>query len=252
MILSTGIEMMREAEVTSLLLKARNGSGLLAGLPAHLRPQNWEEVRRIQNAQMAVLGPVGGYKVGASGNSGPISLSPLPLAGIMASGAVLVGWHQRWVEAEIAAQIAYDLPKRDRPYKIHEIQAAVASWHPVIEILNSRFADTSQQDPLSLAADLIMHGGLVVGAPCAMPNWAHEPVSVLIDGQPASGGEAHPAGDVWRLLRHLADEVGLRKGQIVTTGSWNPVTVPDENSTVTVRFASAGEVMVRFASHAAE
>lgn len=243
---------MREDDVTSLLLSARAGDQLLEELPAHLRPHDWAEARRIQDAQLAVIGPVGGYKVGASGATGPIGMAPLPLSGIVDSGATLVGWHQRWVEAEIAVKIGRDLPQRDTPYQDHELQTAVASWHPAIEVLNSRFRDTTKQDQLSLAADLIMHGGLVVGDACAMPDLAYEPVNVLINGQTVSGGKAHPAGDIWRLLRYLADEIGLKAGQIVTTGSWNPVTIAGENCDVVVRFAHAGEVRVRFTSHAAK
>ena len=237
---------MREEQVTALLLQARASGRWLDSLPPEMVPQGADEVRRIQEAQLAVIGPIGGYKVGASGATGPISFAPLPQSGILESGAVLTGWHQRWVEAEIAARIGRDLPKRATPYRDEEIAAAIQSWHPVIEVLNSRFADPGAQDALSLAADLVMHGALVVGAPCALPDLADEPVEVLIDGVRASGGERHPAGDIWRLLRHLADEVGLKAWQMVTTGSWNPVTIPPENSTVTVRFAHAGEVRVRF------
>ena len=238
---------MRDEQITELLLAARrNGGELLKELPASIRPRDWDEVRKAQDLQMKRLGPVGGYKVGAAGPEAPISFAPLPASGIVESGATLVGWHQRWVEAEIAVRFARDLPRREVPYSPEEVQEAIGSVHPVIEVLNSRFRDVSKIDALSLGADLIMHGGLVVGAAVPMPDLADETVSVLIDGVEASRGKGHPAGDMVRLLRYLADEVGIVAGQIVTTGSWNPVTVPPEDCTVVVRFAHAGEVSVRF------
>jgi len=144
-------------------------------------------------------------------------------------------------------RLAHDLPARDAAYTDAEVLAAVGSVHPVIEVLNSRFRDPTRIDALSLGADLIMHGGLVVGAATAMPDLVAESVRVLVDGVEASRGQGHPAGDLPRLLRYLADHAGgLRAGQIITTGSWNPVTIPGENSEVAVKFARAGEVTVEF------
>jgi len=238
---------MRNQLLAERLLAAWRGGALLDAPPDELVPRDWTEAREIQDYLMQFLGPVGGYKVGSAGPNGAISLAPLPAAGITASGTTLIGWHQRWVEAEIAVKLAHDLPAREAPYSDAEVLAAIGTVHPVIEVLNSRFRDPGKVDALSLAADLIMHGGLIVGRATAMPDLAAETVSVLIDGAEASRGQGHPAGDLPRLLRYLADHpVGLRAGQIITTGSWNPVTIPGENSEVTVRFAHAGEATVKF------
>ena len=238
---------MREDRVAELLLAAwRDPSRLLDGLPEDPVPRDWREVRAIQDRELAGVGPVGGYKVGAAGSNAPISAAPLPLSGILAGGAMLTGWHQRWVEAEIAVKFARDLPVRAEPYEDHEVEAAIGSVHPVIEVLNSRFRDTTKIDPLSLAADLIMHGGLIVGEAMELPDLAGESVVVTVGGEEVSRGHGHPAGDMMRLLRYAADTFGLKAGQIVTTGSWNPVTVAPETASVVVRFQHALPVRVDF------
>jgi len=238
---------MRDVQAAELLLRAwRNPAFLLDELPEKLAPLDWAEAHAIQDRLLEQIGPIGGYKVGAAGAMAPISFAPLPESGILNSGTTLVGFHQRWVEAEIAVVISRDLPLREHSYSDEEVGAAIGSVHPVIEVLNSRFRDTTKIDTLSLGADLIMHGALIVGEATTMPDLIHERVSVMIDGTEASHGQGHPARDLPRLLRHLADHVGLREGQIITTGSWNPITVAPENGTVGVKFSRAGSVTVQF------
>jgi 2-keto-4-pentenoate hydratase len=195
---------------------------------------------------IAALGPLGGYKVGAAGADAPISLAPLPASGIVTSGAVLTGWPRRLVEAEIAVKFAQDLPPRGEPYGDTEVWQAVGSVHPVIEVLSSGFCELSNVDPLSQAADLGIHGGLIVGAPVTLPDLAMETVRLLIDGVEVSSRRGHPSGDMMRLLRRVAGERGVQAGQIVTTGSWNPLTIAPETCEVVVSFAHAGVVRVRF------
>src|SRR6266446_101837 len=50
------------------------------------------------------------------------------------------------IEAEIAFRLARDLPKRDKPYTRDEIVAAIASMHPAIELVDTRFADFAKTD----------------------------------------------------------------------------------------------------------
>ena len=132
--------------------------------------------------------------------------------------------------------------------------AAVASAHPAIELLQSRFQDVGAVDALSALADSLSHHGLVTGA--AIPGWARvdyagESVEVVVNGVVVKHGHGNPAGDMGRLLVWLANEGavwagGLRAGQWVTTGSWTGKDTVPEKGHVAMRFGTCGVVEARY------
>src|SRR5580698_10412329 len=103
----------------------------------------------------AVLGPVGGWKVGAPTPEAVPIYAPMPKAWIVPSGATLAGPHRyRGLEAEIAFVMGEDLPPREKPYSREEVVAAIASCHPVIEVLETGLTDPPKAEKLSAVADL--------------------------------------------------------------------------------------------------
>ena len=132
------------------------------------------------------------------------------------------------MEAEIALRLVHDLPPRAAPYSLEEVQAAVGSAHPAIELLQSRYLDVDAVDPLSNLADSLSHYGLVVGASIAgweAIDFETQQVSVEVDGALVKQRTANPAGAMLPLLQFLANEGavwagGLKAGQVVATGSW--------------------------------
>ena len=158
----------------------------------------------------------------------------------------------RGVEAEIAVRMGRDLPGRPGGYSRAEVVAAIASAHPAIELLQSRFVDVEAVPKLSALADSLSHWGLVVGA--AIPGWAAvdlagEGVAVLADGVAVKRGLGNPAGDMIRLVVWLANEGalwagGLRAGQYVTTGSWTGKDYVGAGARVRMAFDHCGEVEV--------
>src|SRR5437879_177224 len=81
-------------------------------LPEALHPRNLEEAIAIQMATMAVLGPIGGWKVGAASATAEPSASPLALSGIRKSPATIQA-RARIAECEIGFRCAKALPPRD-------------------------------------------------------------------------------------------------------------------------------------------
>lgn len=244
------------AAATHLLAARDDKARRTAALPEPLRPRTVEQAYAIQRAVMAALGPVAGWKVGApSPASDAFTCAPLPAAGLADSPATTRG-SDRAVEAEIAVRLGADLPPRDAPYTDAEIRAAIASAHPAIEVLESRFADPDAVDPLSALADSLGHHSLVLGAP--IPGWdgldlAREEVAVLVDGAEVKRRTGNPGGNMLRLLRWLADTGarwagGLRRGQVVTTGSWTGKDVVPPGAEAMIRFRTAGAAATRFVS----
>jgi len=244
----------RHHDAARLLLSARRDlTQRLHSLPEAIRPKTEAQAYLIQRAIMDDLGGIGGWKVGSPNPDGPVTCAPLPAAAIQDSPATITG-SDRLVEAEIALRLAHDLPPRDQPYARAEVLAAIASAHPAIEVLQSRYLDVAAVDPLSALADSLSHFGLVVGP--AIPNWQSldletETVRLSANGADVKTGNGNPAGDMIRMLLWLANEGahwagGLHAGQVVTTGSWTGKDPVPPGGEARIRFDHAGEAAVRF------
>lgn len=239
----------------SLIEARRDPSRRIA--PGELpRPRDALEAYAIQHEVAAATGPIGGWKVGAPGPEAQPSCAPMPASGILASPARLdpALYADRLIESEIAFRLGRDLKPRPAPYTRSEILAAIASCHPGIEVLQTRFADPEAVDPLSALADSILHGAYVVGP--AIPGWtgldfAALTVRQIVDGAVQREGVGNPAGDMIRLVAWLADEGarwagGLKAGQIVTCGSWTGKAPVAPVALVVTRFEGAPEAELRF------
>lgn len=238
------------------LLAAREQA---AGVPSRdIVPADRDGAFAIQDATVAKLGAIGGWKVGAKGIATEPSCAPLPAAGILSSSAVLQGarWQLRGVELEVAFRLGRDLDPRGRMLSRAEIAAAIDQVLPAIEVVETRLADWRQSAPLAQLADLQSHGALVLGAPAgvapASVDLRELKAYLAFDGQAvASAHGANPAADVWRLLAWLAlhcSERGspLRAGQVVTTGSCTGMLFAPEGAAVLGQLAGIGQVELRF------
>jgi 2-keto-4-pentenoate hydratase len=199
-------------------------------LPDEFRPHSLKDAIAIQMAAMAVLGPIGGWKVGAANATAEPSASPLALSGIRQSPGTVQA-RTRIAECEIGFRFAKALPPRDTPYTEGEVIAAIGSCQATIEAVDPRFTNHAGLDPLSILADCGMHGGLVVGQPIV--DWRPEMFRTLKVVSTVNGAVqreamgSNPGGtDLMRLLVWLVNsEVvraagGLTAGVYVTTGSW--------------------------------
>lgn len=225
-----------------------------AARPAHLPdpPVDQAAAYAIQVQVQGELGAIGGWKVGSPHPAGPVNCAPLPASHVMPGPARVpqAECPDRGVEAEIAVRLGANLPPRDLPYTRDEVLAAIASAHPAIELLQSRFQDVTAVDPLSALSDSLSHWGLVWGE--AIPDWqaldlAAETVAVLVDGKEVKQGHGNPAGDMVRLVVWLANEGahwagGLKAGQFVTTGSWTGKDVVPPGAQVRMVFSRCGSV----------
>jgi 2-keto-4-pentenoate hydratase len=243
-------------DAARLLLKARASGALLPGLPQESAPRTTEAAYAIQQRIMQALGDIGGWKVGAPGPTAEPNCAPMPAAGMARSPAELrtSDFAAPFIESEIAFLFRTDLPSRETPYDAAEVSAAIASCHPAIELVQSRFADPEAAGALANLADLIRHGAFIYGE--AIEGWqaldfASLAVTQTIEFGPTRHGIANPAGDMTRLMVWLANEGarwagGLRAGQIVTCGSWTGMTPAGRGQVVTA-FAGLAPVRLRLA-----
>ena len=222
-------------------------------------PGNRDEAFATQDRVAAALGPVGGWKIGASGpyDETP-TVAPLPAALISDSPAELPvsRFHGVAVEAELAFLIAKPLPSRAESYGRDEVLAAIGTLHVAIEIVESRLGSWGASEPLWKLADNQSNGFFVYGPPVL--DWhgrdlAAAPAELVIDGTIVAsaphGGNA--AGDPRWLLVWLANHCsargcGLEAGQLVTTGSCTGMTPTGAGAHVTARFPGIGEAAIHF------
>ena len=247
-------------QAADLLLDARRTGELLSDLPEALRPLDMDEVYFVQDRMAFSYGDSGGWKIGAPNAEATPMFAPMPADWMAPSGSMLSGprWRYRGLEAEIAFLVGQDLPPRESgqaPYTREEVLAAMASCHPIIEVLESAFPDPTLVTRNSSLADLQMHGGFVYGA--AFPGWQAidfntEHVSLFVDGiVRVERTGSNTSGDLLKLLPWLANEGaartgGLRAGQWITTGSWTGNTLADKTSVVDATFSTVGSVNLRF------
>lgn len=243
------------ARAAALLLQARATGNWLSALPDELSPANESDAYAVQDAVMAGMGPTGGWKVGAKNIDATPSCAPLAQSLIFFEGAPLPAGllRLRGVEGEIGFKLARDLPPRTEPYATEEVADYIESVHPTLEIVESRYIDIRQVAPLSVLADSNSNGALIVGAPiAAQSREAYAALNVSLkfnDTEKCAATGGNPAKDLLRLLAWLANHCaercgGLRKGQMITTGSHTGMLFADPGTQVAARFAGLGGVNV--------
>src|SRR5712691_11194733 len=178
-------------EAARALVAARTGKPI-AALPEGLRPQSEADSYAIQEAVLRRLGErVGGWKVGFSPEGG-IFCAPIYASKVHASPASLPasGFHLIGIECEIGFRLNLALAARTQPYSPDEV-LAVASLHPTIEIVDSRYTDFRSLDRLQVLADNFSNGALVYGAAASgwqEMNLVHPPIRVTADGKDFAEG----------------------------------------------------------------
>jgi 2-keto-4-pentenoate hydratase len=242
----------------------RDGSKLDA-LEQRLRPQSRADGYAIQaTLETQSLGNLFGWKIAATSVSGQRHINVTgPLAGRIMSDTVIAdggtasmkGNEMRVGEPEFAFRMGRDLPPRAAPYTADEVLAAVDSFHPAIEIPDSRFADFANAGEAQLIADNACAHLFVLGA-ATTANWramdlVEERPEITLRGERYIGHGKNVLGDPRAALAWLANELSglgitLRAGQVVTTGTCHPPLPIAAGDHFAVDFGALGKVSVGF------
>lgn len=190
-------------------------------------PTDYASAMRVQRDVTRALGAtVAGWKVGFSPDGVPVA-GPL-YASVVRPGGASIRLPDRGfiVEIELAFRLASDLPRK--PYTRDEILDACDEALIGIELIAGRRGEPPAVPYLAFLADNIGNAGYVTGASTSGFRTLDLKALALrftVDGevvQEARGG--HPQGDPVEPLRAYASQPndqlgGLRKGQVITTGS---------------------------------
>ena len=253
------------ATASDMLIAAREGRAVLAGLPPEVTPDSTEDVQRIIDAVSSRIDrPVRGWKTYTV-------YKPMhppffaPIYDVFPSGAQIPAdiSPTRLIEPEIMFRVDRDLPAADHNYDIAEIMDSVTA---VIgfEVIGSRFRSPGPSDGASPStgqgslygsfSDHIANGCIVVGD--AIPGWrsvAFEDVRLRLtdaDRELASVVGCHPFDNpflpvvvgVNRIRRHQ----GVEAGAIIVTNSSTSFFPVQAASVIRAVYEDLGEVSATF------
>lgn len=225
-----------EAAATALS-HAIAGGRRLSGLPGP-GPATVAEAYAIQGALIRAIGARGGWKVSPL-REGTARCSPIPArffadAPAQFEAGVLSGC---LAEVEIAVRFGADPLARGRALNLADLADCIASVHPAVELLSSRFAAPDGAPDLHRLADLQGCAAVVLGAPTtdwSRLEFAELPFALSLAGQDVSLKPNSPStGQTLEALCWLADHAAsrgtpLKAGDVVITGArLGPVSLHD-------------------------
>jgi 2-keto-4-pentenoate hydratase len=252
-------------QAAALLWQTRLEQRRIDAMPDHLRPRSMAEGYAIQDAMVAVVDqPVLGWKIAATSKAGQEHIGVTePLAGrlfrnfVLDDGAHLPAapLHMKVVEAEFAFRMGHALPPRAIAYEQREVCDAAAALHLAIEIPDARFERFAEIGPAQIVADDAFASWFVLGP--EVRDWRQldlsaQRVHALNNGVLAvEGVGANALGDprialTW-LANHLAQRgIGLRPGDIVTTGTCITPAIIAPGDRFMMEFIGLGRVTAAF------
>jgi 2-keto-4-pentenoate hydratase len=217
------------------------------------------EAYRIQDAFASRLGPIVGWKVGATSPDAVPTCAPLLAGSVVSDGSrtIGVGEFHIGVELEIAYRLGRSFAPRSGPLSDAEIVDAIDSACVAFELCRSRFIEGPLVPALWLLADNQINHLLIVGQIIA--NWrdieTNPPLTRLsINGDPVAVNTAgHPAKSPLQLLGWLVRHVtkgrgGLTAGSVVTTGSWTGLRWIKPPAVIEGEFAGKGRITLELSA----
>ena len=177
---------MSEAQdkLAQALIAAHDGGALVGPVAPADIPADLPAVYALQDRIMAGIGPAGGWKIVAGAEGEPLC-SPIPANRFFANGATLdAKTHRHFIaEVEVAVLLGADLfgtPNR------FEVADAIASVHPVLEMVANPFVDRDATPRNLQLGDLQSNGAVVVGPALSndiKPALSTLPVALNYDGK---------------------------------------------------------------------
>ena len=255
----------RISKAAELLLWARKNQARLQGFPADVAPRDLNEAYEAQ-AAVALLRsmPNAGFKLGLTHEGAQRAADTYaPIVGRLNSADIrrshskieLPEIHLRIVVAEVVFEIGSDLPAAHAPYSEQRVRASVSRAYAGLELCNTRF-DESTDPPLAYVvadnsnADLIVVGDALTEEDIG--SLASLSVTLQRRDRPdVQGSTQNVLGNPLRAVTWLANWLarrgeGLKRGQLISSGSCTGMTQVATEDTVIATFGSGAQVCIEF------
>lgn len=255
---------MSDNQVTAAFAAARKAQSPLSHLPEPKAP-DYARAFRLQCTVTEELGwDRAGWKIGCTSERAQKALnSPGPFPGTMFANRIYrsgetfptIAENKRVVEPEVCFTMAKALPPRGQDYTVDEVMAAVAHVCVAIEVVNPRTPKGFGDEVPWFIVDGGLNEGIVLGEarkPLSRAEYAALRGQVWWNGREMQGGvgaNALGGGDLaltW-LANHLNSHgLGLKEGEIITTGVITEFFSAALGDDIEVRFEHLGDVTVKF------
>lgn len=247
-------------QAAAAILSERRRQGLQGPrLVEGLRPATLDEALAIQQAVVPLMDDaIAGWKCGTPG-PGKVVVAPIYASTVHRDAdSPCSVWAQDGgvrVEPELCFVLGEDLPAREASYEPAEVDAAIASTHLALELIDSRYSDPSVLTFADKLADGLVNQGLFIGPQVddeQAGNTHVMPITVSMAGAPeqARAGQ-HPDPlprlPLYWLAEYLRDKgLGLQAGQVVITGSYAGTFALPVGQPITLRYGELGTLAVCF------
>lgn len=208
-------------------------------LPGELRPESIAEAYAAQEAYYRLAEPLYGAVAGAKIATTTKVMQQLMGIDHPCAGAIFARTIHRSpakiaaadfvnlrIESEIALWLGADLPASGAPWTRATAAPKVAGAMPAFELIEDRHADYAQTEVVSLIVENCWNGGVVIGAPSAVPVESLVGIvgRLTLNGKRVGEGAAEdPCATLAWLANHLAERGrDLKAGMVVITGSLIP------------------------------
>lgn len=258
------MDMTAQRELVRLLASLRRERRGQSGLASRLVPPDPATAYRVAALVAEELGwPVLGWKIAAFKDEMQRALrtdSPIYGRTFFVNETPVAVVHAKLAspipEVEYQAKLGADLPPRAKPYSQEEVTEAVASMHPGLELAECRFVHDASFPPLpAILADGAGSGTIIYGP--AIADWksrdiAGQEATLSSNGRLRRKGTAaaalgHPMAPVTWLANELSHTgVGMKAGQMVSTGTLTGMLAPKPGETHVADFGPFGSVTVMF------
>lgn len=258
------MDMPTQRELARLLAALRRDGHQQSGLGARLVPPDPATAYKVAGLVAEELGwPVLGWKIAAFKAEMQQALrtrSPIYGRTFFVKETPVTFVHAKLAspipEVEYQARLGADLPPRIKPYSQEEVTEAITSLHPGLELAECRFVHDAAFPPLpAILADGAGSGTIVYGP--AIADWktrdiAGQEATLTSDGRLRRKGTAgaaldHPMSPVTWLANELSRTgVGMKAGQMVSTGTLTGMLAPKPGETYVADFGPFGSVTVAF------
>ena len=244
-----------------LLADARVENRLLSSIPFPIRPQSLKDAYAIQGRLADLLGlETGGWFCACTNATiqkmlglGEPYYARLFKPFIFESPANLrsTDYPPLVLECEFGFRLNRGLPEREEPYSRTEVERAIASVHPTIEVVAGHLRNWPEQDVFSIIADNGTDGALVFGQ--GTERWrsldlVNMDVCLTVNGELVRTGIGRNVlGDpvsalVWLVNARSRDGDGLKAGDIHNTGTATDIIWVKSGDDATVDFHGLGSV----------
>lgn len=253
-----------QRELAKRLADLRRTGTQQSGLEPSLTPPDRETAYRIARMVEEELGwEVGGWKIAATNMEMQKALrTDSPIYGRVYTQYIqpspVTVTHSTLCspipEVEFQIRLGGDLPPRDEPYTIEDVAAAAASLHPGIELAECRFIHDIRFPPLpAILADGAGAARLIYGPP--IDDWVHRDIAaqevvLYCNDERRRSGTAraaleHPLVPLTWLANELSRTgIGLKAGQMISTGTMTGMLRPTRGETYMADFGSLGSATV--------